>query len=124
MGKENCDKLISAIKEKTENKILGWERITQDDFRNNPFLYKHFSDNDMAFDVINSYKASYNKGEIYFTNQEFDSYRQVFVQPDIGKAVTVLEQGNNSLLCDLENDIKEQIDNPNDFLQSLLEDTE
>lgn len=122
MDIEKSKKLVSAIKEKTENDKIGWERITQDDFRNNPFLYKHFSDNDMAFDILNSYKASYNKGEIYFTNQEYDSYRQVFVQPDCGKAVTVLEQGNNTLLRELENDIKAQIDNPDEFLDSLLED--
>ena len=122
MNTEKYIKVVSAIKEKTENKKIEWMRIEKNDFENNPFLYRHFSDNDMAFDVYNSYKASYNKGTIYFTNQEYDSYRQVSIQPEEGKAFTVLDQGNDELLQELEKDIKAQVDNPDDFLDSLLDD--
>lgn len=74
----------------------------------------------MTLDGINSYVASYDEGYIYFTNQVEDGYREIAIQPKRNADITVLSTGRAPKLKNLEETIKNELDNPDDFIESLL----
>ena len=71
-------------------------------------------------DTVNCYQADYNNGVIYYTNQIYDGFRELDVQPEADKAITKVSKDYRQLSY-LEDAIRKQIDNPEDFLSSLLE---
>ena len=74
----------------------------------------------MAMDTVNCYQTNYNNGVIYYTNQIYDGFRELDVQPEADKAITKVSKDYLQLSF-LEEAIRKQIDNPEDFLSSLLE---
>lgn len=120
MAGERENKLINVIIEKTTNSSLVWRRIQKVDFDSNIFLRRYYSDNNMAMDTVNCYQADYNNGVIYYTNQIYDGFRELDVQPEADKAITKVSKDYRQLSY-LEDAIRKQIDNPEDFLSSLLE---
>ena len=120
MASERENKLINVIIEKTTNSSLVWRRIQKVDFDSNIFLRRYYSDNNMAMDTVNCYQTNYNNGVIYYTNQIYDGFRELDVQPEADKAITKVSKDYLQLSF-LEEAIRKQIDNPEDFLSSLLE---
>lgn len=117
---DKLEKAVDAIVNKTESGKIEWKRM--DDFNSqNPFYRKYLSDNYMAFDKVNNYMAPYNEGYIFFTNQTDEGYREVAVQPKEDSDITVLSTGRSEKLKTLEEVIKNELDNPDDFINSLIE---
>ncbi len=117
---DKLEKVVEAIINKTESGEIEWERM--DDYNSqNPFFKNYISNNCMMFDAVNNYMASYNDGYIYFTNQTDESYREIAIQPNKNADITVLSTGRSENLKMLEEVIKNELDNPDDFINSLLE---
>lgn len=114
------EKAVDAIIDKTESGLISWERIDSNLYNKNAFYKKYISDNYMALDVVNNYVASYNDGYIYFSNQISDNYREIAIQPNKNADITVLSTGRSSKLKTLEELIKNELDNPDEFIDSLL----
>lgn len=64
--------------------------------------------------------APYKEGYIYFTNQVEDGYREIAIQPNKNADITVLSSGNSPKLKTLEETIKNELDDPDDFLDDLI----
>lgn len=75
----------------------------------------------MTVDFVNHYMAPYKDGYIYFTNQVDDGYREIAVQPRANAGITVLATGRSSKLRILEDAIKSELDDPDDFIESLID---
>ena len=118
---DKLDKAVDAVIKKTEDGTISWERIDKDFYNKNSFYHKYVSDNYMMLDGVNNYIAPYNDGYIYFTNQVDDNYREIAIQPNKNADITVLSTGTSSKLRTLEETIKNELDNPDDFINSLLE---
>lgn len=117
---DKLEKVVDAIIKKTESGEIEWERM--DDYNSqNPFYRNYISDNCMSFDSMNNYIASYNNGYIFFTNQSDAGYREIAIQPKENADITVLSTGRSQKLKTLEEVIKNELDNPDDFINSLLE---
>lgn len=117
---DKLEKAVDAIMHKTESGTIAWKRM--DDLNSqNPFYKKYLSDNYMMFDRVNNYMAPYNNGYIFFTNQTDDGYREIAIQPNENADITVLSTGRSQKLKSLEEVIKNELDNPDDFINSLLE---
>lgn len=117
---DKLEKAVDAIIDKTENGQISWERIDTNWYNKNAFYKNYISENYMALDVINNYVASYNEGYIYFSNQLNDGYREVAIQPNKNADITILSTGRTSKLKTLEEIIKGKLDNPDEFIDSLL----
>lgn len=117
---EKFEKAVDAIIKKTENGKIEWERTDIGIYNSNPFFHQYICDNCMEFDGINSYVAPYNNGFIYFTNQTDDGYRELAIQPNNNADITVISTGRSQKLKTLEETIKSDLDNPDDFINSLL----
>lgn len=117
---DKLDKAVDAITKKTESGVIEWKRMENFN-EQNPFYQKYCSDNYMSFDHVNNYMASYKDGYIYFTNQVDENYREIAIQPNENADITVLATGHSSKLKTLEEVIKNELDNPDDFINSLFE---
>lgn len=120
---DKLDRVVDAIIKKTEDGLLDWERIDGGYCKRNSFYRRYAEDNGLELDGINTYMASYDGGYIFFTNQSQFGYREIAIQPNKGADITTLSTGSaNSTpkLSELESIIKEELDNPDDFLDSLL----
>lgn len=117
---DKLEQAVDAIISKTESGTIEWERMAEYKSQN-PFYKRYLSDNFMTFDGVNNYMASYNDGYIFFTNQTDDGYREIAIQPHENADITVLSTGRSSKLKTLEEVIKNELDNPDDFINSLLE---
>ena len=118
---DKLERAVDAIIKKTEDGKIDWDRTDIDLWRKNPFYNKYVSNNDMAIDGVNNYIAQYKNGYIYFTNQVEDGYREIAIQPSDNSDITVLSSGTSAKLKSLEAIIKNEIDNPDDFIDSLLD---
>lgn len=118
---DKLEKAVDAIIKKTGNGVINWERIDIKEYRSNPFYRKYVDDNYFELDGMNSYMAPYNGGYIFFTNQVNSGYREVAIQPKINADITVLSSGNDSKLKLLESTIKNELDSPDDFIDSLFD---
>lgn len=117
---DKLEKAVDAIMRKTESGTIEWKRM-EDYSTQNPFYKKYLLDNYMTFDMVNNYMAPYNDGYIYFTNQTDEEYREIAIQPNENSNITVLSTGRSQKLKTLEEIIKNELDNPDDFINSLLE---
>ena len=118
---DKLEKAVDAIIQKTEVGKIEWKRTDEELLRKNPFYYHYMSNSDMAIDGINNYIAPYKEGYIYFTNQVADGYREIAIQPSYNADITVLSTGRSSKLRTLEETIKNELDNPDDFIESLFD---
>ncbi|MBQ9928968.1 MAG: hypothetical protein IJO65_13480 [Lachnospiraceae bacterium] len=118
---DKLEKAVDAIIQKTEEGKIEWERTDAEMLRKNPFYYNYISNNDMAVDPVNNYVAPYKDGYIYFTNQVEDGYREIAIQPKVNADITVLSTGRSTKLRTLEEIIKNELDNPDDFIESLFD---
>jgi len=117
---DKLEKVVDAIINKTESGEIEWDRM--DDYSSQNSFYKNYiSNNYMMFDEVNNYMASYNDGYIFFTNQTEEGYREIAIQPNKNADITVLSTGRSANLKMLEEVIKNKLDNPDDFINSLLE---
>ena len=116
---DKLEKAVDAIIAKTENGMIQWERKDVEMYKKNPFYKKYISDNYIVLDGINNYVSTYNEGYIYFTNQT--GYREIAIQPKENADLTILSSGSTSKLKSLEEIIKNSLDNPDDFIDSLLD---
>lgn len=114
------EKAVDAIIQKTEDGKIEWERTNIDLWRQNAFYNKYITNNDMSIDGVNNYMAPYKDGYIYFTNQVEDGYREIAIQPNANADITILSSGNSPKLRTLEETIKNDLDNPDDFLDDLI----
>ena len=112
---------VDAVIKKTEENKLVWERVGTEFYQNNPFFRKYIQDNYILLDGINNYMALYKEGYIYFNNSEGGGYREIAIQPKEGADVTVLSMGRVNSLEKLENAIKSKLDNPDEFINSLID---
>lgn len=117
---DKFEKAVDGIINKTEDGKIEWERSDIDLWRKNAFYNKYISSNDMRIDGINNYVAPYKEGYIYFTNQVEDGYREIAIQPNENADITVLSSGNSPKLKLLEETIKNELDDPDDFLNDLI----
>lgn len=117
---DKLEKAVDGILKKTENGKIDWERSSIDLFQENPFYKKYITDHDMVIDGVNNYVAPYKNGYIYFTNQVADGYSEIAIQPNEKADITILSSGNSSQLETLEETIKNNLDNPDDFLNDLI----
>lgn len=115
------DKTIEAIINKTKNKIIQWDRIDQNYINRNSFYKKYILDNFVNVDGINQYVASFTNGNIFFSKDSESGYCEVAIQPGPKAAIMPIKSGNSGALRILEEEIKEKIDNPDDFINKLLE---
>lgn len=60
-------------------------------------------------------------GDIFFYNQTDEGYREVAIQPKENSDITVLSTGRSEKLKTLEEVIKSELDDPDDFINSLIE---
>ncbi len=118
---EKLEKAVDAIISKTEKGQISWNRIDANILKNNPFYKQYISENYMELDLINNYVAPYNGGYIYFTNQTFSDYREIAIQPKENASITVLSTGRSVKLKMLEENIKNELDNPDEFIESLID---
>lgn len=118
---DKLEQAVEAIISKTENEMLDWRRVDKKDYDANPFYKQYIQNNQMWLDGINNYVAEYNNGYIYFTNQVEEGYREIAIQPKSNADITVLSTGRNTKLKNLEEVIKDRLDNPDDFIDSLFE---
>lgn len=118
---DKLEKAVDAILKKTEENKIQWERTGEGLLKKNPFYYKYIDENCMSVDGVNNYMAPYNNGYIYFTNQITDGYREIAIQPNENADITVLSTGRSEKLKTLEEVIKNELDNPDDFINSLFE---
>lgn len=118
---DKLEQAVEAIIDKTENEMLDWRRVDKKDYDVNPFYRQYIENNQMCLDGINNYVTEYNNGHIYFTNQVDEGYREIAIQPKANADITVLSTGRNAKLKILEEVIKDQLDNPDDFIDSLFE---
>lgn len=118
---DKLEKAVDAIIQKTEDGKIEWERTDAGLLRKNPFYYKYISNNEMVEDNVNNYIAPYKDGYIYFTNQVEDGYREIAIQPRANADITVLSTGRSAKLRTLEETIKNELDNPDDFIDSLID---
>lgn len=114
------EKAVDAIIQKTGDGKIEWKRTDINLWRENAFYNKYITDNEMAIDGVNNYMAPYKDGYIYFTNQVEDRYREIAIQPNANADITVLASGNSTKLRTLEDTIKSVLDNPDDFLDDLI----
>ncbi len=112
---------VEAVLKKTKVGELEWERIDRNECRENPFFQKYVFDNYIELDGIHNYRAAYNDGYIYFNNSAGEGYREVAIQPKKDADITVLSIGHIPVLEELETEIKYALDNPDEFIDSLLE---
>lgn len=117
---DKLEKAVDAVIDKTENGKIAWERVDVELYKKNAFYRKYVSNSDMIVDGVNNYIAPYKDGYIYFTNQVDDGYREIAIQPNKNADITVLSTGRSSKLTILEEVIKNELDNPDDFIDSLL----
>lgn len=117
---EKLEKAVDAIIKKTEEGQILWDRVDANICKNNPFYLQYINENFMDFDLVNNYVAPYNDGYIYFTNQTFSDYREIAIQPKSNASITVLSTGRSSKLKGLEENIKDELDNPDEFIESLF----
>lgn len=118
---DKLEQAVDAIISKTESGQITWERIDSNLYNRNPFYKRYVSENYMIMDGVNNYVAPYKDGYIFFTNQVNDSYREIAIQPKSNADITVLSTGRSSKLKTLEETIKNELDNPDDFIESLLD---
>ena len=116
---DKLNKAVDAIVKKTEEGKMDWERTDERMMRKNAFFRKYIDDNGIEFDGMNNYMAEYNQGYIYFSNQS--GFREIAIQPNNNADITILETGLSSNLRKLEELIKDRLDNPDDFINSLFE---
>ena len=119
--RDKLDQAVEAILEKTQEGRIDWERIDRNYCNKNPFYRQHVIDYDMDVDGINSYMAEYKNGHIFFNKQADFGYSEISIQPNKSADITVLASGMAPNLQKLEASIKEELDNPDDFIDSLLE---
>lgn len=117
---DKLEKAVDAIIQKTEDGKIEWERSDINLWKKNPFYNRYITENNMGIDGVNNYMAPYKDGYIYFTNQVEDGYREIAIQPNANADITVLSSGNSSKLRTLEETIKSDLDNPDDFLDDLI----
>ena len=117
---DKLEKAVDAVIDKTEKGKINWERTDTNFYNRNAFYHKYVSNNGMILDGVNNYVAPYGEGYIYFTNQVDAGYREIAIQPNKNADITVLSTGRASKLMTLEDIIKDKLDNPDDFLDSLL----
>lgn len=117
---DKLEKVVDAVIDKTEKGKIAWERADINLYNENAFYHKYISNNYMTIDGVNNYVAPYKDGYIYFTNQVDDGYREIAIQPNKNADITVLSTGRSSKLVTLEEVIKNELDNPDDFIDSLL----
>lgn len=117
---DKLEKAVDAVIDKTEKGKIAWERTDANLYRENAFYHQYVSNSDMRIDGVNNYIAPYGDGYIYFTNQVDDGYREIAIQPNKNADITVLSTGRSSKLLTLEEIIKDKLDSPDDFIDSLL----
>lgn len=120
MMNDKFEKALEAIIEKTESGRISWKRTDIELYRTNQFYNQYVKENDMGIDGINNYAAPYGEGYIYFTNQVEDGYRELAIQPNEKACISVLATGKMSKLTVLEETIKNELDNTDDFIDSLI----
>lgn len=118
---DKLEKVVDAIINKTESGEIVWERSDIDLFKKNPFYHKYITNNDMTIDGVNNYVASFRDGYIYYTNQTEDGYRELAIQPKKNADITILSTGRQPKLRALEEIITNELDNPDEFIEYLLE---
>lgn len=118
---DKLSKVMDSIIRKTENGELEWERIDKTYFNCNPFYRDHIYENELTIDGINNYMAEYKNGYLFFTKDSDFSSGELAIQPNAKAALTVIEAGMGPQLRTLEAVIKEELDNPDEFIDSLLE---
>lgn len=118
---DKLDKVVDAISAKTNNNDIEWDRMKGSFEKQNPFYRQYIMDNYFNYDGMNCYVAEYNNGYIYYTKSPNDKYGELSIQPSEDTDLTILaSSGSNKKLEELENTIKNKIDNPDDFINSLL----
>lgn len=118
---DKMDKVIDNVIKKTKKGELEWERIDKTYFNRNPFYRNHIYENDITVDGINNYMAEYNNGYLFFTKDSDFSSGELAIQPHAKADLTVIEMGMGPQIRALEAIIREELDNPDDFIDSLLE---
>ena len=116
---DKLDKAVEAITLKTKNNKIEWERMTGSLSTQNVFYKQYILDGGFEYDGINCYVAHFKDGYIYFNNSSSDEYKELAIQPSSKSDITVLAFGSKKLK-ELENSIKNTLDNPDDFIDSLL----
>lgn len=112
--------IINAIINKTQNNLITWKRIERFSYQDNKFLYSMFSERDMAMDTANTYVGEFGSGKIYLTNQKYDCYLLLLIQPSENADLTPIGKGSQELLQDLEAEIRNRIDSPQEFIDALI----
>lgn len=118
---DKMGKVVENVIKKTESGELEWERVDNTYLRQNPFYYKHVCENDLTVDGINNYVAEYNNGYLFFSKDSEFGSAELAIQPHAKADLTVIEMGMRPQLRTLEATIREELDNPDDFIDSLLE---
>ena len=118
---DKLEKAVDAIIKKTEEGSIKWERNSADLMKKNLFYGKYILKNDMEIDYVNNYFAPYKDGYIFFTNQVNYGYREIAIQPKQDADITVLSTGRSDKLRALELMIKNKLDDPDDFIESLFD---
>lgn len=116
---DKLEKAVDAIIKKTENGKIQWERKDVELYKSNPFYKKYVSDNYINLDGINNYVGSFKDGYIYLTNQS--GFRELAIQPNVNADITVLSFEAEGKLKVLEEKIKNILDDPDDFIDSLFD---
>lgn len=118
---DKMSRVIDNVIKKTQRGELEWERIDKTYFNQNPFYRNYIYENELNVDGINNYMAEYNNGYLFFTKDSDFSSRELAIQPHEKSDLTVIGAGMASQLHNLEAVIREKMDNPDDFIDSLLE---
>ena len=118
---DKLEKAVDAIIEKSKDGRISWERTDKEYYKKNPFYFQYIQENVMGIDGINSYTASYGDGYIYFTNQVEDGYKEIAIQPNKNACLSILSTGRSAKLTALEETIKNELDNTDDFIASLID---
>lgn len=116
---DKLEKAVEAIVAKTEDGKIQWERKNEEVYRKNPFYRKYVSEHFITLDGISDYVAPYKEGYIYLSNQS--GYREIAIQPNDNADITVLSAEPGGKLKRLEDVIKNNLDNPDDFIDSLFD---
>lgn len=112
MTNEKTQKTIAKVIKQTKDGKLNWKRLSPNDF--NIFL-----DDVVDCEYVNyieSFKCTYGDGFIYLI---YELTYILFIQPGVDKTLTPLDVPQ-SKLAQLRNIIRDNIDNIDSFVDSLL----
>lgn len=113
-GTNKNQKILDSIIKKTKAQKMEWNRITYQDLMN-PFLQSVVDCADL--NRLDSFKCAYKDGFIYLL---CDIMYYLFIQPGPHKALTQLDIPQ-SKIAQLRNIIRDNIDNIDSFVDSLLD---